>query len=171
MSFSIRRLGPEDADAYRAFRLFMLEDAPKAFGDSVEEASSRPMAVWTADLSGTRAFFGGFAGGKLVAAANFLRESAAKASHRGWLLGVYVAPEARGSGLAGALIGSVLDHARAEVLQVHLGVGSYNTPAIRLYERAGFRITGTTPRSLLVGGEYIDEHEMVCFFDKDENNE
>lgn len=171
MEFTIRRLGPEDAEIYRAFRLFMLEDAPEAFGDSVEEANGRPMQVWRSDLSGTRAFFGGFADGKLVAAANFLRENARKASHRGWLLGVFVSPEARGSGLAPKLIDTVLDHARAEVIQVHLGVGSYNAPAIRLYERAGFRITGTTPRSLNIGGNYIDEHEMVCFFDKDQDHE
>ena len=90
MDFAIRRLGPEDAEAYRAFRLFMLEDAPEAFGDSVEEAEARPLQVWTDDLSG---------------------------------------------------------------------------------DRAGFRITGTTPRSLLVGDRYIDEHEMVCFFDKEHDNE
>jgi len=167
MDFAIRRLGPEDAETYRAFRLFMLEDAPKAFGDSVAEAKARPLEIWKTDLSGDRAFFGGFSGDRLVAAANFLKESAKKASHRGWLLGVYVAPEARGSGLSRALINTVLDHARTKVLQVHLGVGSYNTPAIRLYESAGFHITGTTPRSLNIGGNYIDEHEMVCFFDKE----
>ena len=171
MDFAIRRLGPEDAEAYRAFRLFMLEDAPEAFGDSVAEAEARPVQVWTDDLSGDRAFFGGFSGDRLVATANFRREDARKASHRGWLLGVYVAPEARGSGLSSALIDTVLDYARNKVLQVHLGVGSYNKPAIRLYERAGFRITGTTPRSLLVGDRYIDEHEMVCFFDKEHDNE
>ena len=169
MVFSIRRLGPEDAKAYRSFRLFMLEDAPEAFGDSVPEAEARPMDVWTSDLSGDRAFFGGFSGDRLVASANFMREGAKKASHRGWLLGVYVAPEARGSGLGRALIDTVLDHARTEVIQMHLGVGSYNLPAIRLYERAGFRITGTTPRSLNIGGKYIDEHEMVCFFDKEQD--
>ena len=120
-----------DAETYRAFRLFMLDDTPEAFGDSVEEAEDRPMEVWKTDLSGDRAFFGGFLGDKLVAAANFLKESAKTASHRGWLLGVYVAPEARGSGLSQALIDTVLDHARTQVLQVHLGVGSYNTPAIK----------------------------------------
>ena len=171
MDFSIRRLGPEDAETYRAFRLFMLDDAPNAFGVSVEEAEVRPLDDWKTDLSGAQAFFGGFSGDKLVAAANFLQETARKASHRGWLLGVYVAPEARGSGLSHALINTVLDHARTKVLQVHLGVGSYNTPAIKLYESAGFRITGTRPRSLKIGGNYIDEHEMVCFFDKDHDHE
>lgn len=171
MDFAIRRLGPEDAEAYRAFRLFMLDDAPEAYGDSVEEAEARPLQVWKSDLSGDRVFFGGYSDNRLVAAANFLQESAKKASHRGWLLGVYVTPEARGSGLSSALIDAVLDYARNKVLQVHLGVGSYNNPAIRIYERAGFRITGTTPRSLLVGDRYIDEHEMVCFFDKEHDNE
>ena len=169
MEFTIRRLGPEDAEAYRALRFEMLEQAPDAYGDSIEEAAARPDTHWTDELSTERAFFGGFVGGKLVASANFLQESAKKAGHRGWVLGVYVAPEARGNGLGQALIAKILDHARQRVIQVHLGVGSHNIKALKLYERLGFRVTGTTPRSLEIGGNYIDEHEMVCFFDKDTN--
>jgi len=171
MDYTIRRLGPEDANAYRALRLEALERAPMAFGDSVEEAKERPFQIWHDDLSGERAYFGGFDGDRLVAMANFLQETARKVRHRGSLLGVYVAPEARGSGLAAALVETILDYARGRVKQVHLGVGAYNHGARKIYKKAGFELIGTTPRSLLVGGQYIDEHEMVCFLDKDDNNE
>ena len=46
------------------------------------------------------------------------------------------------------------------------GVAVGNTPAIRLYQKAGFEIYGTEPRALFVNGRYIDEHMMVRFLDK-----
>ncbi len=171
MTLPIRRLGPEDAAAYRAFRLEMLEDSPEAFSDSLEEAVARSDDSWRSALSGERAFFGGFAGKALVGSVDFLRETAQKSRHRGWLLGMYVAPGARGKGLGSALVETVLAHARVRVLQVHLGVGTGNEAAKRLYRRAGFEYCGTTPRSLFVGGSFIDEHQMVCFLDKDGTNE
>ncbi len=171
MDFIIRRLEPEDAPNYRDLRLEALERAPEAFGDSLEEAAERSDSFWRKALSGERAFFGAFIGDRLVATANFLQETAIKLSHRGLLLGVYVTPDARGKGLASALTDTVLDHARTRVEQVHLHVGTANHGARKIYEKAGLQLCGTTPRSLLVGGQYIDEHEMVCFFDKDQDNE
>ncbi len=169
MNFAIRRLGPEDAGIYRAFRLAMLENAPEAFGDSVEEASARSDESLRAALSGDRIYFGAFDGEALVGSVAFEPEKPAKTCHIGWLVGLYVAPEARGTGLSWALVNTVLAYARGRVLQVHLGVGTNNIPAKRLYQRAGFSICGTRPRSLFVGGNFIDEHEMVCFLDKDNN--
>ena len=75
-------------------------------------------------------------------------------------------PALRGTGCALELIETAVDQARDEVLQLHLGVGAHNKPAIRLYEKAGFSIYGTEPRSLNVNGRYVDEHLMVRFLDK-----
>lgn len=168
MDLTVRRLTGEDAPAYRALRLEALADTPVAFGESGAEAESRPDADWGALLSGERAFFGVFEGFELVACANFSPEPGEKAKHRGWLYGVYVSPRARGKGASNLLIGAVLDHARKEgVLQVHLGVWTDNHPALRLYERFGFSTYGTLPRALFVDGRFIDEHQMVCFLDKE----
>ena len=95
----------------------------------------------------------------------FGRDEGERESHRGWLMQVYVKPVARGSGCAAALIEAVVAHARREVIQLHLMVGTHNIPAIRLYERAGFTTYGTDPRCLYVNGHYIDEHMMVRLLD------
>jgi RimJ/RimL family protein N-acetyltransferase len=72
----------------------------------------------------------------------------------------------RGTGAALALMEAAVEHARGEVLQVHLMVGAHNEPATRLYEKAGFTRYGTDPRALYVNGRYIDEHMMVRFLDE-----
>lgn len=168
MGLSVRRLTGADAVAYRALRLEALADTPVAFGESVEEAGGRPDADWRELLSGDRAFFGVFDGPDLLACANFSPEPGEKAKHRGWLYGVYVSPRARGKGASNLLIGAVLDHARKEgAAQVHLGVWTENRPALGLYERFGFSTYGTLPRALFVDGRFIDEHQMVCFLDKE----
>ncbi|WP_116652455.1 GNAT family N-acetyltransferase [Pelagibacterium sediminicola] len=169
MGLSVKRLGPDDAKAYRGLRLEALADTPVAFGESVEEARDRPVADWQALLAGERAFFGVFDADRLVACANYLPQPGEKTRHLGWIFGVYVSPPARGKGTSDLLIGAVLAHARAEgALQVHLGVWTENRPALRLYERFGFSTYGTQPRALLVDGRFIDEHQMVCFLDKED---
>lgn len=171
MDFPIRRLGPADAPTYRAVRLRMLEELPEAFGTSHAEAAARPVEAFAKDLAGKRAFFGAFDGDDLVGTVNFNREAAANMAHRGWLSGMYVAPKARGSGCALDLIETLIAHARNEVIQVHLGVGTFNHRARQLYEKAGFSIYATEPRALLVNGAFFDEHFMVRFLDKDKDND
>lgn len=170
MGLTVRRLGPDDAPAYRALRLYALKDAPKAFGEALEEAQKRPAGDWQALFLGERAFFAVFEDGALVGSANVEREQGLKQHHRGWLYGVYVMPGARGGGASDLLLNAALAHAKAAgMIQLHLGVGTYNRPAQRLYERFGFTVYGTQPRALLVDGNFIDEHHMVCFLDKEDS--
>lgn len=168
MSLSVRRLGPDDADAYRQMRLDCLRVEPSAFGADLGEEEAQSAEDWRAILGQSeRVFFGLFAAGTLAGIANFLPETAKKAAHKGWVLGVYVDPAHRGRGGARVLIGEVIAHARGRVIQLHLGVGTSNLAALGLYEGLGFKRYGTEPRSLLVDGKYIDEHQMVLFLDKE----
>lgn len=166
MAHRILRLGSGDVDAYRAIRLEALHDAPEAFGADYDAAAEKSADHFRALLE-TLAVFGGFdAAGALDGIVAFVRLEGAKYRHRGEMVSMYVRPAARGTGLGLALIETLLDHARHHVLQVHLGVGTYNQPAIRLYRKAGFAIYGTEPRSLFVNGRFIDEYQMVRFLDK-----
>ena len=166
VAFSIRQLGVEDFASYRAIRLDALRDHPEAFASGYESASRRPDSDWR-EVLGRLAFFGAIAGdGRLVGIVAFERSDGDKDQHRGWMLQMYVRPELRGTGCAMALVEALLDHARGQVLQVHLGVGASNTAAIKLYQRAGFEIYGTDPRAFYVNGRFIDDHFMVRFLDK-----
>lgn len=170
MAIAVRRLTGTDAQAYRELRLSGLKEAPEAFGSSYTAESRVSEVQWRDKLSGERVFFGAFDGDLLVGSANFLQEAGTKQRHKAWLLGMYVTPEARGTGCGLQLIEALLAHAAGtDALQVQLGVGAYNAPAQRLYDKAGFRLYGTEPRALKVEDRFIDEHLMVKFLDTKED--
>lgn len=61
----------------------------------------------------------------------------------GDITNVAVKPDARGKGIAEAMIGKILDWGKeAGITEFTLEVRSSNIPAIRLYEKLGFQIEG-----------------------------
>jgi len=166
VSWSIRRLTHDDVDAYRAIRIEALTVSPESYGTSAANFGARPMESLLKQMDRS-AFFGVIdAAGDLAGIVVYDRDDGERETHRGWLLQVYVKPSMRGTGASLGLMEAAVAHARTEVIQVHLMVGAHNAPAIRLYEKAGFKIYGTDPRCLLVNGRYIDEHMMVRFLDE-----
>jgi RimJ/RimL family protein N-acetyltransferase len=166
VSYSIRQLTGEDVDAYRSIRFEALTNHPESYGSSPERFAATPTASLI-DMLNRMAFFGAVTeAGDLAGLVAFGRDEGERERHRGWLFQVYAKPQLRGTGAALAMIETAVEHARAEVIQVHLMVGAHNAPAIRLYEKAGFKIYGTDPRCLQVNGRYIDEHMMVRFLDE-----
>ncbi len=159
----IRRLGPEDAAAFAEIRLEGLARHPDAFGSDAETESAWSLEAF-ADRLTKSAMFGYEEDGALLGVAGFYAEAARKMRHRGALWGMYVREQARGKGVGAQLVEAVLDHARGHVEQLHLNVAIKNTSALALYERCGFRIYGTEPRSLKIGESYVDAHQMVKIF-------
>ena len=99
--------------------------------------------------------FGGFIDGALVGTAGYARNTPAKEAHKGLVWGMYLRPSARGGGLAGALLDTVIAYARGKVEQLTLIVVSDNMPAVRLYESRGFVRWGLEPQALkLADGRY-----------------
>lgn len=166
MNWSIRRLNKKDFDAYLAIRLEALSNHPEAYGTSPEGFVAEPRDRIEHFIS-LQAVFGIFTDdGDLAGVVVYHRDTGERAAHRGWLLQVYAKPSMRGTGAALAMIERAVDHARSEVRQLHLAVGTHNASAIRLYQKAEFQIYGTDPRCLLVNGRFVDEHLMVRFLDK-----
>lgn len=166
MSYSIRRLTSDDVNAYRAIRLEALTVSPESYGTAPENFARRTTESLKLQME-QMTFFGVIDGsGELTGIVAYGRDDGERETHRGWLMQVYVKPSMRGTGASLALMETAVEHARTEVIQVHLMVGAHNAPAIRLYEKAGFTTYGTDPRCLLVNGRYIDEHMMVRFLDE-----
>ena len=159
----IRQLQPGDVEAYRALRLAALAESPEAFGSDVGTESASPVEAFAHTLS-SGYVAGAFAGERLVAIAGFRAMDREKMRHRGDIWGVYVAPDARGTGVGRRVMEHILEHARTRVLQVHLAVTATNAAAVALYDRLGFVRYGTEPRALKVNGRYLDEHLMVLQF-------
>jgi ribosomal protein S18 acetylase RimI-like enzyme len=166
-SFTIRRLGSADADAFRSIRLEGLRNDPEAFGSTFEKESSEPGQYFVERLT-RNAVFGGFVGDRLVGVAGFYSFGDTKSRHKGVLWGMYVTPEARGSGLATHLVETLLEHAGKEVEQVQLTVTASNSRARRFYERMGFVQYGLEEKSLKYKGTYFDEVLMVTFLGRKE---
>jgi ribosomal protein S18 acetylase RimI-like enzyme len=160
-TFTLRRLDAPDAASYRELRLEGLSSHAEAFGASWEDEASKPL-VWFAQRLERNAVFGGWLETPTLAgAAGLLVPKETKLRHKGVLWGMFVRPEARGTGLAAALAGRVIEQASSSVEELRLTVVASNTPAVRLYTRLGFRQYGLEERALKVGGRYHVELLMA----------
>ncbi|WP_051334409.1 GNAT family N-acetyltransferase [Bradyrhizobium sp. Ai1a-2] len=160
-SIKIRRLEARDTADYRDLRLEGLKAHPEAFASSWEHEVDKPTSWWEERLK-TNTVFGGWVNSSpLVGLAGFRVQDGVKLQHKGVLWGMYVRPEARGTGLAAALVNQVVEHARPLVEDVCLTVVASNAAAHRLYGAAGFEEYGLERRALKVGSEYYDELLMV----------
>ena len=165
----IRKLTPADAEAYRALRLSGILDTPTAFWTSHEEEVLHSLDAMRERLVETpfQTVFGVLDGGELVGMAGLKRERVAKISHRGLIWGVYLAPQARGSGAARRLMDALIAHAKTlpQLVQLCLAVRSCNDSARALYAKVGFEATGVERRSIYFENKYYDEDRMVLMLD------
>ena len=156
----IRRLGPGDAAAFRTARLECLRLHPENFGTVWEVENQRPITDFARMLQ-EHEFWGGWRDGVLEGIAGFYVMPRAKERHRGVLYAMYVRERARGTGLAGELVETVIAHARSLVDLIWLKVAATNEPAKRLYARFGFETYGLEKASLRVDGRDVDQEYRV----------
>ncbi len=138
----IERLRPGEGQRLRAIRLRALAEAPDAFATTLAASEGRPPEVWEDQVLALPTFVWreGSADLGMVRGARADGDAAT-----GYLISLWVAPEARGRGVGGALVGEVVAWARAAGLRrLVLDVGEHNAAARRLYERADFVATGIT---------------------------
>jgi len=159
--FTLRRLEPDDAAIYRDLRLEGLKAHPDSFGASWEDEIEKPDSWWTERLASNTVFGGWTERSPLLGVAGFHVPDTAKQRHKGILWGMYVRPDARGTGLAAALLQHVIAHARPLVEEIRLTVMASNAAAHRLYSAAGFEAYGLEPRALKVGDVYYDDMLMA----------
>jgi RimJ/RimL family protein N-acetyltransferase len=165
----IREANVTDAQSFRELRLEALENSPIAFSADYQRNVNQPAKYWEDLLSphpDESTMFIGEYEGKLIAMTGVMRNNSPKTRHSAWIWGVYVTPEWRGLHIAEQIIHSCIDWALARnVVLVKLGVAAVNQPAIRCYERCGFKVYGTEPRAVCVDGKYYDEHLMFKSLD------
>ena len=78
----------------------------------------------------------------------------------GTLRRLYVDTELQGRGIGGELLEAALEHPRlADAEEIRLQVWEKNERALRLYERYGFRIVGTT--RFTIGREVVEDLVLV----------
>lgn len=161
-----RTLASEDAAAFTTLRLRGLRECPEAFASSYEEEVDTPLAQTQSRLqpSPDSAIIGAFENSLLVGVVGLQRERMVKLSHKAFMWGVYVAPEARGRAVGMKLLRFALEYAALQlhVRQVNLGVNTTNTAALALYKKLGFKQYGLEREYLFVNDKYYDEYQMAC---------
>ena len=170
----IRELTADDARPYWDLRLRGLQESPTAFGSTVEETLSTPLEERMARFQNEMIappeinfIIGAFdEEGQLVGTAGFRRERRIKTRHKATVWGVYVAPEARGSGAGRGMMTELLNRTRAleGMRQVNLIVTLGNQPAKGLYTSLGFQTYGIEKDALRQGDLFLDDELMVLFF-------
>ena len=140
LAVTVRRTGPGDAHALREIRLEALADSPDAYGSTLAEVRRWPARHWRR-IAREGHYFLAFVGGSVAGMAS----GGLNDAHPGtrWLYGMYVTPDARGTGVADHLVEAVERWARDEgVDELYLHVADVATRARAFYERRGFHPTG-----------------------------
>lgn len=160
MSLEVRALDSDDYEDLRAIRLEALRLHPANFAADPDQEAAFSKDEWLARLA-SAVSFGGFVDGRIAGLVIYSRPKSPKLAHTADLGAMYVRDEARGTGLADAMIEALIGHAAKEVEQVKLTVNAENARAIKFYERHGFRAIGRIPRSLNIAGRYYDDLLML----------
>jgi RimJ/RimL family protein N-acetyltransferase len=133
---TIRRTTEADWTSLKAVRLAALLDSPTAFGVTYESAAAYTDEQWKTRASGRQTVFWlAFEGSEAIG----MIGSAVSEAKRTNLIGMWLAPPARGSGAAGRLVDAVKSHAVEQgVERVFLDVAPENLRAARFYQNQGF---------------------------------
>jgi len=133
---TVERLGPGDWQRLRAVRLAALAESPEMFGSSLSREQGFDEAEWRARAARPATFIASVQGADVGLAGVYEFDD-------GWcVMGMWVAPAARGTGVVDALVdrceSTVAD---AGATGVSLWVMRDNERGIGAYRRLGFRAT------------------------------
>jgi len=137
----IQRIGPDEWEIFRDLRLRALREAPYAFGSRYDDWVQAPEDRWRVRLAAVPLNLVALRGDVPLGMASGVLEGEDGAE----LISMWVDPAARGSGVAAALVGAVVDWAAGAGRTTYLMVRSENARAIASYARAGFVDLGIPP--------------------------
>jgi ribosomal protein S18 acetylase RimI-like enzyme len=166
---TIRTTRAEDARQLRELRLEALRSHPIAFTADLSESEAFDDQHWVeravagAGDGREAVYVADASGGRLVGMSGiYTPPNRPKLAHSGTIWGVYVRPEARGSGVGKALVNACVEWARAKGLViVKLSATTEPPTAQRCYERCGFEPYGVEPLAVQVDGRFYDEVLMA----------
>ncbi|MDH6295805.1 GNAT family N-acetyltransferase [Agrobacterium fabrum] len=162
---TIRRLTEEDVDIFRAMRLEALRTEPAAYASTAADWEKLSADEWRTRLT-QNTVFAAFWNDAPVGIMGLMRQGSSKMAHRATLIMVYVRAEARGTGIARALLEAVKSFAGDNgIRQIELAVSAENPAAASFYKRAGFSQIGCVPGGILHEGREIDDIMMACRVD------
>jgi ribosomal protein S18 acetylase RimI-like enzyme len=149
----IRKLPISRWEDYKRLRLESLKESPLAFGSAFEEEAGFRVAQWKKRMKGTYfAMSGKVPVGTVVC--SFSKE--VKFRHIAEIYGFYVRASHRGKGIGTALLNHALRLAseNTRVIKARLYVNDHQRAALKMYEKAGFKVVGRLDREMKVDGRF-----------------
>jgi GNAT superfamily N-acetyltransferase len=160
---TVRSLGEDEWEQYRSVRLSALEDSPDAFVASAEEERGYEEDFWRNRMRRSQRLLAEQDGTPVgVASVGQARQEGEKENDKvAELFGLWVAPAARGTGVATELVQAGADAARRQG-RSHLAywVGVDNGRAVAFASGFGFRPTDSR-RPMRVKGDDDAEDEVA----------
>ena len=156
---TVRTLGVDDWERYRSVRLTALRDSPEAFVARHDDEQAEPEAFWRARMTRSVRLLAE-RDGEAVGIAS-VGPSDDGQPETAQLFGLWVSPQARGSGVATALVrAGARAAAAAGKRQLHYWVGTDNGRAVAFASGFGFRPTAER-RPMRVVSEDDGEEELA----------
>jgi len=154
----VRVLGPDDWPSWREIRLLALLDSPDAFGSTHAREVAFTDEDWRGRLESGESVsvLAEDAAGRAVGMGCGFPDRPASVH----VVAMWVAPHARGRGVAHDVLRCIEAWAAERGLGLHLDVNTRNTVARRSYERYGFVATGST-RPLRTGSTDLVENLVL----------
>lgn len=137
----VTRVTPDDWHRLRAIRLAGLADAPDMFGSTLAREQAFDDAEWRRRAARPASFVASREGVDVGTAGAF------EIDGTWWLMGMWIAPTARGTGVVEALVAACESVARdGGAAAITLGVMADNPRGRAAYLRLGFAFTGERVR-------------------------
>lgn len=162
----LKKLKPEEWSEYKKIRLESLEKEPTAFAMSFEEEADRADEIWAEKLGGSDSLLNykifAYDGDEIVGMAGIFQNEKTKLKHISNIFGVYLRESYRGRGIGKAMLEIMIKEAKKapDVSKISLSVNTEQIPAVRSYEKAGFKIAGKVEKEMKVGNKYYNEYIM-----------
>jgi GNAT superfamily N-acetyltransferase len=161
---TVRTLGEDEWEQYRSVRLSALEESPEAFVATAAEERAYDEDFWRTRMRRSQRLVAEQEGVPVgVASVGQSHEEGERDNTKvAELFGLWVTPEARGTGVATQLVQAGADAAR-EQGRSHLAywVGSDNGRAVAFASGFGFRPTDSRRPMRVKGGADGDEDEIA----------
>ena len=167
MPYTIRKAKPDDAEEFIRYLIQVGGESDNlTFGEEGMPFTVEQERKFLASLekSDTCVIFCAVDGDRIIGDISCDRNPRERLRHRG-NIGITVLKDYWHKGIGSELLKTTIEYAKNEMkLEVlTLDVRCDNTNAIKLYEKFGFKITGTLPAMMKIRGEYIDCYTMTLY--------
>ncbi len=158
----LRVLTKDDAPEFSRLRLQAIKDSPIAFLQTESEFRSLTdleVEQWISPNE-NKITIGAFDDdGRMLGMAGLKRELGIKVSHKAFVWGVFVTPEARGTRIAYQMMQMIIEEAKKlpELIKLILKVSDRQIQAKKLYSSLGFIQYGKEMKAVKIDNCYYDE--------------